>query len=388
MDDFKIIDDVMPDVPFPAAGTVAEARARVFRPRRRRSPAWAGIVTVAASAATVTVIGAAVAVPRLGDGARNGTGGGVTVAATDPGPGPSARSSAGVSAGGVLDAVADRLARREERGRANWRVEMDRFARSSFDGGAFLVEDRGREVHWAGPDGPIATEASAIGAEPLTAADRAAWEKAGSPRICGTDSNCENDQIPYGRTRYIPVSSGDYQLSSVRLSPRELRRLPQDPAELKAEIMSRWAAALKGIENSDAPAGGDVPSDGDIVWWVGTRLLTEVPATPPVRAAALRMLSALPDVRVADDVRDVGGRAGLALTRDTGGPYAERIVIDRATGDPLALEEVLTAPVPDLKGLPAGGVAFSRLVRRIGWTDDAPALPEGCTPRAKKECLR
>ncbi|GGS72729.1 hypothetical protein GCM10010156_34510 [Planobispora rosea] len=380
MNDFKIIDDVMPDVPPPAAGTVAGARARAFRPHRsgRRFPAWAGVLV--AATATVAVIGTAVAVPLLGDGADGRAGDGVTATATALSADPSAEE--------VLDAVADRLARRQEPERAHWRVEMDRFVRLSFDGGKFLVEERGREVRWAGPDGPTVIVVSSVGAEPLTAADRAAWEKAGSPRICGADSDCDNDQIPYGRTRYIPHLPQDYGLSSVQLTPQELRELPQDPAELKEEILERWAAALKDIENSDTPAGGNTPSDDEKVWWVGTGLLIETPATPQTRAAALRMLSALPDVRITDGSRDVEGRAGLALTRETGGPYAERIVIDRATGDPLALEEVLTAPVPNLKGLPAGSVAFSRLVRRIGWTDEAPVLPEGCTPRAKKECLR
>nr|BFE84015.1 hypothetical protein GCM10020093_066160 [Planobispora longispora] len=364
-------------------GAVAEARARVFRPHRPhrlrlRFPVWAG--GVVAAAATVAVIGTAVAVPLLGDGAGDRTGDGATATATALVDSPGAEE--------VLDAVADRLARREEPERANWRVETELIERWPFAGDEFLVENRDREVHWAGPDGPAVVEVSRVGTEPLTAADRAAWEQAGSPRLCGSDSDCENDQVPYGRTRYIPADPGDYHLSSVRLSPQELRELPQDPVELKEEILSRWARALKDIENSDTPPGGDVPSDGDAVWWVGQRLLTEAPTTPQTRAAVLRMLSTLPDVRITDGVRDIEGRAGLALTRDTGGPYAERIVVDRATGDPLAVEGMPTVPVPQLKGLPTGSAAFSKLIRRMGWTDEAPALPEGCTPRTKKDCLR
>jgi hypothetical protein len=65
MKEFKFIDEVMPDVPPPDPGAVAEARARMRRVRRGRPRTWAGVLV--AAAATVTVIGAVTLVPRLGD---------------------------------------------------------------------------------------------------------------------------------------------------------------------------------------------------------------------------------------------------------------------------------------------------------------------------------
>ncbi|GAA3828406.1 hypothetical protein GCM10022226_56540 [Sphaerisporangium flaviroseum] len=65
MKEFRLIDDVMPDVLPPDPGTVAEARARMRRVRRGRPHAWAGVLV--AAAATVAVIGAVTLTPKLGD---------------------------------------------------------------------------------------------------------------------------------------------------------------------------------------------------------------------------------------------------------------------------------------------------------------------------------
>ncbi|GII02880.1 CU044_5270 family protein [Planobispora takensis] len=374
MDTFRIIGDVMPDVPAPAQETVAAARAGMLR-ARRRFPLRTGIAV--AAAATVAVIGTAVAVPRPGDGTA------VTAAVPSPGE--------------VLGEVADRLARREEPERVSWRVETELVDRSPFTGDvlagdAFTVENRSIEVRWAGPYGATVTQATPIGAGPFTAADRAKWRKMGSPRICGTDSECGNDQydrIPYGRTRYTPGPPADYDVFGLRLGMRELRGLPRDPKGLRTEIVSRWAPVLEsaGGRGGEAPAPVPTFSQDDVVWQVGWELLAEVPATPETRAAVLRMLAATPGARLADGLRDAAGRAGLAITRASMAPGLEtRILIDRDTGDPLASELVDTAAGP--QDPPAGSAYSSRLVRRIGWTDEVPVLPEGCTAQRDDLCLR
>ncbi|GII77601.1 hypothetical protein Sru01_25830 [Sphaerisporangium rufum] len=65
MDEFKVIDQVMPDVPPATPEAIARARARVRRAGPGRAQVWArGLV---AAVATVTVIAAVTLLPRLGD---------------------------------------------------------------------------------------------------------------------------------------------------------------------------------------------------------------------------------------------------------------------------------------------------------------------------------
>ncbi|MEV6035656.1 hypothetical protein AB0L65_31165 [Nonomuraea sp. NPDC052116] len=47
----------------------------------------------------------------------------------------------------------------------------------------------------------------------------------------------------------------------------------------------------------------------------GIRLVRDVPATPGTRAAAYRMLAALPGARVVDDVRDPANRSSAAYVK-------------------------------------------------------------------------
>ncbi|MBB2909533.1 hypothetical protein FHS43_000779 [Streptosporangium becharense] len=376
MDEFKLIDEVMPDVPPPAPGRVAEARARVLRTRRRGFPAWAGIAL--AAAATAAVIGAIVVVPALRDGAGNGP----AVTAVVPADGRA-----------VFDAATDRLARRRETEHANWRREVEHARREPFEHrnrgkGGFTVDSRIREVLWAGPDGRTAHEVTALRSTPLTAADRTAWKKAGSPGLCGNDGDCDNDQVPYGYTQYLSSAGSpeDYTVSDVRLSAREVRELPRDPAELKAELLSRWAVVRDA--NDKTHYSGPFPSDDDKIWQIGQELLVNAPTTPGTRAAILRMLAALPGARVVDGARDVEGRTGLAVLRRTSDGSTERqVLVDRVTGDTLAVQEVLVVPHAHVPDVPVGSVFNATLVRRIGWTDDRFVLPEGCTP-AGRQCLR
>ncbi|MEV4898389.1 hypothetical protein AB0K48_54560, partial [Nonomuraea sp. NPDC055795] len=69
--------------------------------------------------------------------------------------------------------------------------------------------------------------------------------------------------------------------------------------------------------------------------------------------AVLRLLAVagLPGFRVADGVTDAEGRAGVAVE------YGEqRIIIDRDSGELLAVQDEMT----------------SYVVRRLGWTDETP----------------
>ncbi|MET8337213.1 CU044_5270 family protein [Streptosporangium canum] len=374
MNEFELIDDVMPDVPSADPGKAAEARARVLNGgRRRRVSAWTGVLV--ASAATVAVIGAIAVVPRLGGGPV------ATVTQT--------------SAEEVLSAAADRMARRQEAtGGRYWRREMEQVYRQriSVGGREFVAEDRVRDVRWNGIDRNQVMVFSGLGTRPFTAADRAEWEKAGSPRLCGSDTDCRNDMIPVGKTRYLFTGKKGLEQSTLELSVRELLDLPHDPAELKEKLLSYWPAereAMKKSMQSGSAGPSELPKQDYWLWGLGERLLLDAPTTPGTRAAVYRMLAGLHGVRVADGIRDVEGRVGVAILRGgANGEGEEQIVIDRETGDLLATQDVLPVPTADQGNIPPGIVYMSMVIKKLGWTDDEPVIPEGCGPDQKEECLR
>ncbi|MFG6195055.1 hypothetical protein [Nonomuraea sp. JJY05] len=83
------------------------------------------------------------------------------------------------------------------------------------------------------------------------------------------------------------------------------------------------------------------------------------------------MLAGLPGTRVADGVTDFDGRTGVALMY--GPPRSfEQIVIDRDSGDLLALQYEQTSGDGRTRELDDGEVTESYVVKRLGWTDEAP----------------
>ncbi|GAA4179176.1 hypothetical protein GCM10022252_00290 [Streptosporangium oxazolinicum] len=368
MNEFQFVDDVMPDVPASGPAKTAEVRARVLNGgRRRRISVWTGILVT--SAATVAVIGAVVVVPRLGGGPV------VTVTQT--------------SAREVLDAAADRLAQRQEvvDGRY-WRSEMERVVRerTSVGGHEFVVEDPVGYVRWNGLGRNTVMELTGLDTRPFTAADRAEWEKAGSPRLCGSDTDCENDMVPKGRTRYLGGYKDGFGQGIVTLSVRELQDLPRGPGKLKEKLLSYWPAEREAMK--DVPAGSPgqekAPNQDDWLWELSERLLVEAPITSGTRAAAYHLLAGLPGARVADEFRDEEGRPGMAILRGgANGEPEKQIVIDRETGDLLAIQHM-----PVSTSGQESAPYMSIVIRQLGWTDDEPVIPEGCVLGGKEECIR
>jgi hypothetical protein len=82
------------------------------------------------------------------------------------------------------------------------------------------------------------------------------------------------------------------------------------------------------------------------------------------------MLAGLPHVKVADGVKDDEGRAGVALL--LGDPLQQQIIIDRDSGDLLAVQSELLRPDGKEASLPVGRPFESLLVERLGWTDEQP----------------
>ncbi|WP_283139437.1 hypothetical protein [Rhizohabitans arisaemae] len=383
MSEFTVIDEMMPDVPPPNPGEVRRVRARVLRSKgtRRRAPLkWggavvAGVVTVALIVVTVVAVSGLVensasgrqSAPVAGQPGEAWSWGSETATPARPGA-------------EVLKEVVRRVASRRETVRRVWREEYESFSRGWLgdEQERYQVEeDSGGHTDWRGSVGVVTQGSRLPEVRPLTDGDKAAWERAGSPKLCGTtdtgeaggcapENNLKNE-TPHSGSRYAGRMFGE---TTVRFE--KARGLPKDPARLKSYFMAHWA---------EQAAGSSPPwySSDELLWWAGVHLLREVPATPGTRAAALRMLAALPNMRLTDEVKDAMGRVGLSFEwkRETAKhTLVYRMLINRATGHPLFVG------VETTKGKPKeiGSIGF--LVKRVGWTDELPK----CATRKVSPC--
>ncbi|MET8992794.1 CU044_5270 family protein [Nonomuraea wenchangensis] len=308
MKEFQLIDEVMPQVPPADHATLTAARARMLgATRRRHRPVWPK-VALAAAAVTAVMAGGFVAVPLLDR--------------TD------VQTAAVPEADAVLAAAADRLAAQPPGTGAWWRREMVQVARMKT--ATYTVEHRVSDVLWASRDRAVGyrTQRGPVSSEPLTPADEQAWKAAGSPGLC---DGCQS-----GKTYFTPL----------KLTTKPVTELPTEPEALKAELLR--------ANDRDTPEAW--------LWGVSKWLLLDTESTPATRAALYRVLAGLPGVRVENDATDIDGRTGVALTYGEA-PTRQRIIIDRASGNLLAVEDV------------EGSAAY--VIKRLGWTDD-PA-PEKST---------
>lgn len=91
------------------------------------------------------------------------------------------------------------------------------------------------------------------------------------------------------------------------------------------------------------------------LWGASRWLLLDVESTPATRAALYRVLAGLPGVRVENDITDIDGRTGVALTYGEA-PTRQQIIIDRNSGQLLAIQD--------------GDGSAAYVIKRLGWTDD------------------
>ncbi|GAA2778085.1 CU044_5270 family protein [Nonomuraea dietziae] len=325
MKEFQLIDEVMPDLPPADQARAMAVRARMLggARRRHRLPALSR-VALAAAAVSLVLVGGFVAVSMLGGS------GGETAAVPEP--------------AAVLGAAADRLAARPPGTGAWWRREMLHVSRDrTKDHPTFTVERRVKEVLWVNREGRQRTETGDVVARPLTAADEQAWKDAGSPKLCKPSDDCR-----LGRTFFTPLG----------LTLKPVAGLPTDPEALKAEMLRHF------------PASG-VDSQEEWLWGAATWLLLDAESTPGTRAALYRILADLPGTRVADGVTDLDGRTGVALMHGAS-PARRQIVIDRDSGDLLAVQDALIPAGGQASDSGNGEVFDSYVVKRLGWTDEAP----------------
>jgi hypothetical protein len=215
-----------------------------------------------------------------------------------------------------------------------------------------------------------------LGTRPRSDADRAAWQRAGSP----TTFDLGPADSPNGgrSTRQIDPQPGTltaqerYPSYDSDLGPLALADLPTDPRALRAEIVARIERQSRG-------------ESVDVEWMVFqtlSGLLARAPASAELRAAAFTVLSELPGVVNAGATSDAAGRAGVSLDlRRTNGGYLNRsrLILDPTTYQLLGINAISGPLGADGEVDTSSGKVFKEgafVVLRAEWTDQEPTAPD------------
>jgi hypothetical protein len=302
---------------------------RAERRAWRRPALWSGF-GLAATAAAVT--GAVV------------LSSGTTPRAPDPGHGPGSVSAQPMSAKTVLLTAAEHAAAAPASGKY-WHVLRVQSSAYYSDRGKYWMLGRQLIARWSRPDGRSWSGFRTLGAVPMTAKDAPAFRRDGSP-----------DPNPVAPGLVKDTGPTTFSVCDRDMTFKQVQALPSEPGALKA--------ALKRAIPRDHPTAGRTADE--VVKNCVTDLLSFVPAPPKVRAAAYRMLAAMPGVTAIGKVTDERGRQGVGLHVRVMRDVADTVIID--PGSSLVLSTSRT--VPDVPGK-----VDKELYVQVGWTDTPPAVP-------------
>jgi hypothetical protein len=211
-----------------------------------------------------------------------------------------------------------------------------------------------------------------LGMTPLTPADAAAWRAAGSPEKVMVGKPLPNGELGPGSPVSTSAGSAEissfagadvYAFGSTNVSVRDLERLPTDPSALRAALLKHFDGG-----------GSDMPTDRE-QWLlkVASSLITGIPVSGPVRAAAFRLIATMPGVRSLGNVTDQRGRAGQGFAFTLAGDSIEqRFVIDSATGRALGEESYVLHPSGSTAKLEPGSLVDYTVVLEQKTTDETP----------------
>jgi hypothetical protein len=174
-----------------------------------------------------------------------------------------------------------------------------------------------------------------------------------------------------GRTLSGKLNLGDKvaDLGGHNVSMAELQQLPTDPAALKARLLATYAG--------HSTEANDPMSETQWLFTIGAGLVTDMPVSGPVRAAAFRLLADLPGTRLVQTATDALGRRGTAVTltdapTSQGAVLQSWLIIDPRTSAALAQESHVVKAAGQQAGLAPGTRWYSAAVQSSGWTDQAP----------------
>ena len=238
------------------------------------------------------------------------------------------------------------------------------------------------------------------GAAPQTAADRAAWERAGSPKSWRVLSNGGRipqsaRSEPWGLRRATPADKREERQATARVAARVAAGCakrkspvcPQAPLTVKQrEAMAHDPQALKKYLFQGAGMGGA----SNLLTVSGHFLLGS--SSPELRSAVFRLLADVPGVRSLGTTRDSLGRPAIVLAgrmTQNDNVYDNELLLDPATYTPLGTQTVLVKgnggkreppppgmpPLPgwglETKGMKPGAIVHSEVFFAMGWTDTA-----------------
>ncbi|MGH3375428.1 MAG: CU044_5270 family protein [Actinoallomurus sp.] len=379
MDEMRMIKSFLDEAP-PSGEVMEEGRRRLTggvphsRPRTRRR-LWGGLTVLGAAAV-------ALAVALMGGGVS-----------------PSRRPVEPVrtlTARQVLLTAADKAAAAPV-GRY-WHTHVISSEGYHIDHGDYMIFGARQEIdQWIarGDKDPDVFRSRFAGSTPQTAADHAAWQRAGSPASWRVLSN--GDHIPQS------AKSGAWDLR--RASPadkREEKRFeagmakrcaahpkacpPIPPGPKEREAMAHDPQALKRYLLGVAGMGGS----SYLLTVAGGFLLD--PSSPELRSAVFRVLADEPGVRSLGTARDPLGRPAIVLagrTTQNKNVYDNELLLDPKTYVPLGVQTVLVhgnggkrvaqpagrPPIQsgglETKGMKPGAVTHSEIYLAMGWTDTA-----------------
>ncbi|HZE33097.1 MAG TPA: CU044_5270 family protein [Actinoallomurus sp.] len=380
MDETRMIRSLLGEAP-PSAEVVAEGRRRLSAGGPSRSPArtrrrlWGGLTALGAAAIALALVAG-----LTGGSPRPGT------------PEPVLP----LTARQVLLTAAERAAAQPVG--KYWHTHVISSEGYHIARGDYMIFGARHEIdQWrARSDSDADVFRSRFGAAtPQTAADHAAWEKAGAP------------------TSWRVLSNGAYIAQSARSGPWDLRR--SSPAEKRkrkqsaAEQVKRCARipggcvpkplspeqpeSLRrdphGLKRYLLDAAG--PGDGSNLLSAAATFLLD-PSSPELRAAVFRVLADSPGVRDLGTTRDPLGRPAIVLaerTKSDRNVEDNELLLDPSTYTPLGTQVVLVkgnggkpAPLPpgvpripgygqETKGMKPGAITHSEIYVVMGWTNTA-----------------
>ena len=211
-----------------------------------------------------------------------------------------------------------------------------------------------------------------LGAAPVTAADRAAWEADGSPSEWTRGSQVIKAQpgeesVSPARDRGAEIKAPGakwypYMLAGHGMTVADLAKVPTDPAVLKTWLSNQLKTNEIFIANDET------------LFQAGLDLVFNLPVSPQVRAAAYRMFADVKGATLLGTVTDQLGRTGMAIGFVRKGDFRNwtqfRLIIDPRTGQALAQEnwDLGTGKSPAAKGK----LKSRSLLVSASFTDDTP----------------
>ncbi|WP_433180500.1 hypothetical protein [Actinoallomurus sp. CA-150999] len=216
------------------------------------------------------------------------------------------------------------------------------------------------------------------GAIPQTPADRAAWQRAGSPTTWRVISN--GDAITQ------TAAPGKWDL--VRTTPTERKGFEKMLAQARKKCATkpRICPPNPDLPQAEREALADdlpalrayllKPGGGPSVALTNAAHFLAQPGSPKLRAAVFRALAGTPGIRNKGLTKDVYGRVAttLAVTRSDGsGTFDVELLLRPGTYQVLGTETVLVSGQGLMvEGMKPGTVFTHELFLEMGWADTAP----------------